>query len=107
MVPEKHQDSLYTHTVIFIKNTLDSFRKSKLNDIKKFKNLLNSLRNLSKNEVTSKCNNQKKLSEIDRSFYTDFQQNWDMADKSKESELNYHSVVLFNFSNYLMQWGCM
>lgn len=75
MVPEKHQDSLYNHTVIFFKNTLDSFRKSKLNDIRKFKNLLKSLLNLSRNEVTSKCNYQKKLSEIERAFYTDFQQN--------------------------------
>lgn len=72
MVPDKYQDSLYTYTVIFIASSLFSFRKSKFHEIKKFKNLLKSLLNLSRNEVTSKCNNLKKLSETDRTFYPDF-----------------------------------
>ena len=107
MIPANFQENLYNYTVIFINDILSTFRKSKLHEIKKYKNLLKSLLNLSKNEITSKCNNLKKLSENEKTFYTEFQQNFDIADKSKDPDLHYHSVVLFNFSIYLMQWGCM
>jgi len=72
MVPANLQENLYNYTVIFINNILGMFRKSKLHEIKKYKNLLKSLLNLSKNVITSKCNKIRSLTENEKIFFTEF-----------------------------------
>jgi hypothetical protein len=76
--------------------------KKQFMEIKKIKKLLNALLNISKNEIRSKLTNQKKLSESEVKFFQDFQSNQDNAEKSKDPDLQYQSVVLFNFSSYMI-----
>jgi hypothetical protein len=72
MIPANFQENLYNYTEIFINDILSTFRKSKLHEIKKYKNLLKSLLNLSKNVITSKCNKPRWLNENEKIFYAEF-----------------------------------
>lgn len=91
---------MFNFTARYISMILQTFQKSKLHEVRKYKSLLNSLQNLAKNEVTSQLK-KKNLPEIERAFLKEIEKAEEIQGKR---DATYVNLVVANTLAFML--GC-